>query len=139
MKSAIIVFPGTNRERDMAIALERVSGRKPSMVFHLDTALPAGTDLVVLPGGFSLWRLPALRRDGGAVADHAARWRDFAARGRAWCSACATASRSCAKRGLLPGALLRNAIAALPVQRLPHAGRTQTTSPFTQHYQKGAR
>ena len=53
MKAAIVVFPGTNRERDMAIALHRVSGVKPAMLWHRDTELPPGTDLVVLPGGFS--------------------------------------------------------------------------------------
>ena len=53
MKSAVLVFPGINRERDMAIALERATGAKPTMLFHRETALPAGTDLVVLPGGFS--------------------------------------------------------------------------------------
>ena len=53
MKSAVVVFPGINRERDMARALRLISGREPAMVWHADTALPAGTDLVVLPGGFS--------------------------------------------------------------------------------------
>src|SRR4029077_20056800 len=53
MKSAVIVFPGSNRERDMARTLKLVSGREPAMVWHADTALPEGIDLVVLPGGFS--------------------------------------------------------------------------------------
>src|SRR6266850_1284238 len=53
MKSAVIVFPGINRERDMARALKLIAGRAPAMVWHADTALPAGTDLVVVPGGFS--------------------------------------------------------------------------------------
>ena len=53
MKSAVVVFPGINRERDMARALKIISGREPAMVWHADTALPAGTDLVVVPGGFS--------------------------------------------------------------------------------------
>ena len=53
MKSAVIVFPGINRERDMARTLRLVSGRDPVMVWHAETALPAGTDLVALPGGFS--------------------------------------------------------------------------------------
>src|ERR671919_609064 len=47
------VFPGINRERDMARTLKQVSGREPAMVWHADTALPSGTDLVVIPGGFS--------------------------------------------------------------------------------------
>src|SRR5256885_12999725 len=53
MKSAVIVFPGSNRERDMAHALKLVSGREPAMVWHAEHELPAGTDLVVLPGGVS--------------------------------------------------------------------------------------
>src|SRR6202035_3242587 len=53
MKSAVIVFPGINRERDMARALKLVSGRAPAMVWHAEHELPAGTDLVVIPGGFS--------------------------------------------------------------------------------------
>ena len=52
MKSAIVVFPGTNRERDMAIALKRVTGKAPTMLWHRDTDLH-DVDLVVLPGGFS--------------------------------------------------------------------------------------
>ena len=53
MKSAVGVFPGINRERDMARTLALISGREPAMVWHADTVLPAGTDLVVIPGGFS--------------------------------------------------------------------------------------
>ncbi|MBV9750445.1 MAG: phosphoribosylformylglycinamidine synthase subunit PurQ, partial [Acetobacteraceae bacterium] len=53
MNAAILLFPGTNRERDMAIALRRVTGREPRIVWHRETELPAGLDLAVLPGGFS--------------------------------------------------------------------------------------
>src|SRR3974390_3574744 len=53
MKAAVLVFPGINRERDMARALKLASGKAPAMVWHAETALPAGTDLVVIPGGFS--------------------------------------------------------------------------------------
>src|SRR3954462_7779609 len=53
MKAAVLVFPGINRERDMARALTLISGRAPAMVWHAVSALPAGTDLVVIPGGFS--------------------------------------------------------------------------------------
>ena len=54
MQAAIIVFPGTNRERDMRLALKRASGRDPVMLFHREAALPKGLDLVVLPGGFPM-------------------------------------------------------------------------------------
>src|ERR1700761_3357631 len=53
MKSAVLVFPGINRERDMARALKLISGHEPAMVWHAETALPKGTDLVVVPGVLS--------------------------------------------------------------------------------------
>ncbi|MFT3727086.1 MAG: phosphoribosylformylglycinamidine synthase subunit PurQ [Terricaulis sp.] len=53
MKSAVVVFPGSNCDRDAARALQRLSGKPASMVWHKDTDLPDGVDLVVLPGGFS--------------------------------------------------------------------------------------
>src|SRR3989475_13123511 len=53
MKSAVLVFPGINRERDMARALRLASGHEPAMVWHAEASLPKGTDLVVVPGGFS--------------------------------------------------------------------------------------
>ena len=52
MKSAVVVFPGINREGDMMKALEAVTGSKPVAVWHTDTELPK-VDLVVVPGGFS--------------------------------------------------------------------------------------
>ncbi len=53
MKSAVLVFPGINRERDMARTIRLVSGSEPAMVWHAEHELPVGTDLVVVPGGFS--------------------------------------------------------------------------------------
>src|ERR1035438_8950554 len=53
MKSAVLVFPGINRERDMARAPKLASGHQAAMVWHAETSLPKGTDLVVVPGGFS--------------------------------------------------------------------------------------
>src|SRR3546814_15006827 len=53
MKSAVIVFPGSNCDRDMAVALRDISGNAPAMVWHRETALPDGLDLIALPGGFS--------------------------------------------------------------------------------------
>ena len=64
MHAAIVIFPGINRERDLAIALERSSGRKPRMVWHKETDL-TGVDLVCIPGGFSYGdylRCGAMRR-----------------------------------------------------------------------------
>ena len=53
MKSAVIVFPGSNCDRDMAEALRLVTGRAPDMVWHRESELPAGLDLIAIPGGFS--------------------------------------------------------------------------------------
>jgi len=53
MKSAVIVFPGSNCDRDMAVALEQATGAKPHMVWHRETELPDGLGLIALPGGFS--------------------------------------------------------------------------------------
>ena len=53
MKAAVIVFPGSNCDRDCKVAIERSTGAQVDMVWHSDTALPDGVDLVVLPGGFS--------------------------------------------------------------------------------------
>ena len=53
MKSCVIVFPASNCDRDAATALERITGKAPAMVWHKEAELPAGTDLVMLPGGFS--------------------------------------------------------------------------------------
>ena len=53
MKSAVIVFPGSNCDRDLAAALEKVSGSKPIMVWHRDAELPSDLDLIGVPGGFS--------------------------------------------------------------------------------------
>lgn len=53
MKSAVLVFPGSNCDRDMAVALETVTGKAPHMVWHGDGALPDGLDIIAIPGGFS--------------------------------------------------------------------------------------
>jgi phosphoribosylformylglycinamidine synthase len=53
MKTAVIVFPGSNCDRDAQVALRQATGREPAMVWHKDGALPQGLDLIVLPGGFS--------------------------------------------------------------------------------------
>ena len=100
MKSAVLVFPGINRERDMARALKLASGQEAAMVWHADTALPAGTDLVVVPGGFSYGdylRCGAIAAR-APVMDAGASLRPMAVS----CSASATAFRSCAKRACCP-------------------------------------
>jgi phosphoribosylformylglycinamidine (FGAM) synthase-like amidotransferase family enzyme len=99
MKSAILVFPGINRERDMARALRLASGHEPAMVWHAETSLPKGTHLVVVPGGFSYGDY--LRC--GAIAARAPVMdavRDFAT--AVWCLASATAFRSSANPDCCP-------------------------------------
>ncbi|BBF91877.1 phosphoribosylformylglycinamidine synthase subunit PurQ [Blastochloris tepida] len=106
MNAAVIVFPGSNRERDVAFALELVSGKKPALVWHAETALPPGTDLVVLPGGFSYGDY--LRC--GAIAARAAIMdavRAHAARGGLVLGICNGFQILC-EAGLLPGVLMRN-------------------------------
>ena len=107
MKAAIIVFPGTNRERDMRLALKRASGREPAMLFHREAALPQGLDLVVLPGGFSYGdylRCGAM----AALSPVMTEVRKAAERGVAVVGICNGFQVLC-ESGLLPGALLRNA------------------------------
>ena len=107
MKSAVIVFPGINRERDMARALRLVSGHEPAMVWHADTALPEGTDLVVVPGGFSYGDY--LRC--GAIAARAPIMdavRMHAQKGGLVLGVCNGFQILC-EAGLLPGVLMRNA------------------------------
>ena len=92
MRAAVVVFPGINRERDIAIALTRSAGRKPRMVWHRETDLP-GIDLVVLPGGFSYGdylRCGAMAAQSPVMGGGARASR----RAAATCSACATGSRS---------------------------------------------
>ncbi len=106
MRAAIVVFPGTNRDADMAIALAHATGRKPLMLWHKDTALPA-LDLVVLPGGFSYGdylRCGAM----AALSPVMAAVRDFADRGGHVLGVC-NGFQILAEAGMLPGALLRNA------------------------------
>jgi phosphoribosylformylglycinamidine synthase I len=107
MKSAVIVFPGSNCDRDIAVALELVTGRKPAMVWHRDTELPGGTDFIALPGGFSYGDY--LRS--GAMAARSpimAAVKDAAARGVPVIGIC-NGFQVLTETGLLPGALMRNA------------------------------
>ena len=107
MKAAVLVFPGINRERDMARAFEQVTGEKPAMVWHTETELPAGTDVVAVPGGFSYGDY--LRC--GAIAGRSpiiAAVRRHAERGGYVLGVC-NGFQILTETGLLPGALMRNA------------------------------
>lgn len=134
MKSAVIVFPGSNCDRDMAVALEQVSGQVPIMVWHRETLLPDGLDLIAVPGGFSYGDY--LRS--GAMAANSPVMRavkDAADRGIAVLGVC-NGFQILTEAGLLPGTLMRNAgisfvckDAALKVEN--------SGSAFTSRYQSG--
>jgi phosphoribosylformylglycinamidine synthase subunit PurQ / glutaminase len=107
MKSAVIVFPGSNCDRDLAVALEAVSGRAPAMIWHRETELPDGLDVIAVPGGFSYGDY--LRS--GAMAARSPIMRavvDAAARGVCVLGIC-NGFQVLTEAGLLPGVLMRNA------------------------------
>jgi phosphoribosylformylglycinamidine synthase len=134
MRAAILIFPGINRERDMAIALHRATGHRPRMVWHRETDL-ADIDLVVIPGGFSYGDY--LRC--GAMAAQApvmAAVRAHAARGGHVLGVC-NGFQILTETGLLPGALLRNAgLRFLSMDCHLRVERTDTA--FTGGYAPGA-
>ncbi|MGD0103916.1 MAG: phosphoribosylformylglycinamidine synthase subunit PurQ [Rhodopila sp.] len=133
MIPGIILFPGINRERDMAIALEAAFGRTPRMIWHKDNDL-AGLDLVVIPGGFSFGDY--LRC--GAMAAHSPIMRavrDHAARGGYILGVC-NGFQILTEAGILPGALLRNAsLRFLSMDCHLRVERTDTA--FTRQYHPG--
>jgi phosphoribosylformylglycinamidine synthase len=106
MKSAVIVFPASNCDRDAAVAIEQATGRAPAMIWHAETELPA-TDLIVLPGGFSYGDY--LRS--GAMAARAPVMRTVIERAKAGTPVIGICNgfQILTEAGLLPGALLRNA------------------------------
>lgn len=134
MKSAVVVFPGINRERDMARTLKLVSGVEPAMVWHADTQLPAGTDLVVVPGGFSYGDY--LRC--GAIAARAPIMdavRAFAGKGGLVLGVCNGFQILC-ESGLLPGVLMRNSQLKF-ICRDVYLRVERSNTPFTRGYNAG--
>ncbi|WP_380786536.1 phosphoribosylformylglycinamidine synthase subunit PurQ [Sphingomonas sp. R86521] len=106
MKTAVVVFPGSNCDRDIAVALEAVTGVKPAMVWHADTELPDGTGIVAVPGGFSYGDY--LRS--GAIAARSPIMRavvEAAGKGLPVLGIC-NGFQVLTEAGLLPGALMRN-------------------------------
>jgi phosphoribosylformylglycinamidine synthase len=107
MKSAVLVFTGSNCDRDLAVAIEQVTGRAPAMVWHREAELPEGTDFIAIPGGFSYGdylragamsaRSPIMQAVVGA-----------ASRGVPVLGVC-NGFQVLTEAGLLPGALMRNA------------------------------
>lgn len=134
MKTAVIVFPGSNCDRDMAVALREVTGQQPLMVWHRETELPEGIDLVALPGGFSYGdylrsgamaaRSPVM----GAV-------RQAAERGVSVLGIC-NGFQILTEAGLLPGALMRNSTISFVCRDVPLKVENSQTA-FTSRYQAG--
>jgi len=106
VKAAVIVFPGSNCDRDLADAITKVSGRTPAMIWHRETELPAGLDFIGIPGGFSYGDY--LRS--GAMAARSPIMHAVikaAGEGRAVLGVC-NGFQVLTEAGLLPGALMRN-------------------------------
>jgi phosphoribosylformylglycinamidine synthase len=131
MKSAVIVFPGSNCDRDMAVALEAATGKKPQMVWHRDTELPEGLGLIALPGGFSYGDY--LRS--GAIGANSPIMREVkkaAECGVAVLGVC-NGFQILTESGLLPGALLRNAGIRFVCRDVPLKVASSQTA-FTSRY-----
>ena len=134
MRAAVILFPGINREGDAARALKQATGATPTIVWHAERELPAGVDLVVLPGGFSYGdylrcgaiaaRAPIMK----AVGDHAAR-------GGLVLGICNGFQILC-EAGLLPGVLMRNAQRRF-LCKMQHVRVENAQTPFTRRYAPG--
>jgi phosphoribosylformylglycinamidine synthase I len=134
VKSAVIVFPGSNCDRDLAVALELVTGRKPAMVWHKDTELPQGTEFVGVPGGFSYGDY--LRS--GAMAARSPIMRavkDAADRGVPVIGIC-NGFQVLTEAGMLPGALMRNAGLSFICRPVPLRVEN-SQSLFTAQYEAG--
>ena len=134
MKAAILLFPGLNREGDAARALALAGGAKPTIVWHADHELPAGTDVVVVPGGFSYGDY--LRC--GAIAARANIMdavRAHAARGGIVLGICNGFQILC-ESGLLPGVLMRNRDLKF-ICRMQHLRVERNDTVFASRYAKG--
>jgi phosphoribosylformylglycinamidine synthase I len=133
MDACVVVFPGSNCDRDVKVALEAVSGRPVRMVWHADTSLPP-CDVIVLPGGFAYGDY--LRC--GAMAAHSPVMRDVVARAKQGTPVLGICNgfQVLTETGLLPGVLMRNASLKF-VCRDVYLRVEQPDTLFTSHYGKG--
>ncbi len=133
MRAAVVVFPGSNCDRDVMVALEASTGRAPAVVWHDETALPA-CDLIVLPGGFA--HGDYLRA--GAMAARSPVMADVVKRAKAGVLVLAICNgfQVATEAGLLPGALMRNAGLRF-VCRWVSLRVEEAASPFTAGYEAG--
>jgi phosphoribosylformylglycinamidine synthase subunit PurQ / glutaminase len=130
MKACVIVFPGSNCDRDIKVALEAVSGKPVQMVWHADASVPS-CDLIVLPGGFAYGDY--LRC--GAMAAHSPVMRDVVAKAKAGTAVLGICNgfQVLTEAGLLPGVLMRNASLRFVCKDV-HLKVEQTDTPFTRRY-----
>ncbi|HVA13815.1 MAG TPA: phosphoribosylformylglycinamidine synthase subunit PurQ [Stellaceae bacterium] len=133
MQSAIIVFPGSNREQDVFDALQRASGKKPLKVWHRESQLPKA-DLIVIPGGFAYGDY--LRC--GAMAANSPIMREVKARAAAGTPVLGICNgfQIITEAGLLPGALLANKTLKFHCKSVHLRIETSQTI-FTSRYQAG--
>ncbi|MFN0219894.1 MAG: phosphoribosylformylglycinamidine synthase subunit PurQ [Hyphomicrobium sp.] len=133
MRASVIVFPGSNCDRDVKTAIERVTGFAPKMVWHGDASVPS-SDMIVLPGGFSYGDY--LRC--GAMAAHSPIMKDVVAKANAGTPVIGICNgfQILCESGLLPGALLRNASLHF-ICRDVHLKVENDRSVFTRCYRKG--
>ena len=133
MKACVIVFPGSNCDRDVQVALRRSMGREPTMVWHGDAALPK-CDLIVIPGGFSYGDY--LRS--GAMAAHSPVMGDVVRKAKQGVPVLGICNgfQVLTECGLLPGVLMRNATLKFVCKDV-HLRVETTATPFTGAYEKG--
>jgi phosphoribosylformylglycinamidine synthase subunit PurQ / glutaminase len=133
MRASVIVFPGSNCDRDVKVALEAVSGQPARMVWHGDASVPA-SDLIVLPGGFAFGDY--LRC--GAMAAHSPVMRDVVAKAKSGVPVLGICNgfQVLTETGLLPGVLMRNASLKFVCKDV-HLRVEQTETLFTRGYAKG--
>ncbi|MEM8843301.1 MAG: phosphoribosylformylglycinamidine synthase subunit PurQ [Pseudomonadota bacterium] len=134
MKTAVIVFPGSNCDRDMEVALTQATGTPAQRIWHKDSTLPDGLDLIALPGGFSFGdylRCGAI----GARSPIMKSVAEFANRGGHVLGVC-NGFQVLTETGLLPGALMMNAGLQF-VCRDVHLKVETTDSPYTRAYGNG--
>jgi phosphoribosylformylglycinamidine synthase subunit PurQ / glutaminase len=132
MKAAVIVFPGSNCDRDVAVAVEQSTGKPPAMIWHRETSLPK-LDLIVVPGGFSYGdylRCGAMASLSPVMAEVKRR----AAKGVAVIGIC-NGFQILTETGLLPGVLMRNRDLKFICADV-HLKVEQTKSAFTARYKK---
>ncbi len=134
MKAAVIVFPGSNCDRDIAVAIEKTCGARPQMIWHKERALPK-LDLLVLPGGFSYGDY--LRP--GSMAANSPIMREVATAARAGVAVLGICNgfQMLTETGLLPGALMRNAGLKF-ICREVFVKIEMRRAPFTSSYEAGA-